>query len=398
MGLFVKVGSRYETAVEAGVSHFLEHMLFKGCSGWPTALDIANEIEGRGGYLNASTGYEYTSYWIKVGARHWKRSLQLLADMIQHPLLDEQELEKERGVILDEINMYRDIPEDLVLLLSNEALWGDNPLGREIAGEIETVSNMPPSLLREFHKRSYRPESSVFTIAGAIDAEEVHEAVRATFGPWEAEETSPTLYPAPDFIAQPRHRIQIRPSEQAHLQLAVPSLPRHHPDRYSLSLLNALLGEGMSSRLWQRLREEQGLAYSIGSFVNMYNDSGALGVYGGCDARRLFETLDETMAVWLGLQEKPVSETELTLIKEYAKGRLELSSEDSSAVASWWGRQVASGTEPLTLDQVLASIDTVESGDVQRLAKQLWRSENLTLAYVGPLDSEQQLVDWLLLE
>ena len=210
------------------------------------------------------------------------------------------------------------------------------------------------------------------------------------------EDPAPTPAPAPTLETRPRQRIQIRPSEQAHLQLAVPGLPRDHPDRYALSLLDTLIGDGMSSRLWQRLREELGLAYNIGSYASMYADSGVVGVYGGCDARRLFEALDETMAVWRSVQDAPVPEEELQRFKEYSKGRLELSSEDSSAVAAWWGRQLAVGMEPLTLDQVLAEIEAVCAEDIQRLAQELWQPQSLTLAYVGPLESENQLVDWLM--
>lgn len=396
VGIFVKVGSRYEASDEAGISHFLEHMLFKGCEGWPTALDIANEIEGRGGYLNASTGREFTSYWIKLGAHHWRRGLAMLASMVQRPLLSADEIEIERSVILDEINMYRDVPEDLVSQLSNQALWGDNALGREIAGEIETVSLISPEALRAFHACSYSPDATVVTIAGAIDVDEVKDAVSSLFDDWQAYGPHPTLQPAPELEAQPRHRIAIRPSEQAHLQLAVPGLHRLHPDRFALSLLNAIVGEGTTSRLWQHLREERGLAYNIGSFVSMYADSGVVGVYGGCDVTRLYETLTETMSVWADLQAQPVEESELARYKEYVQGRMELSSEDSMAVASWWGRQLAIGSEPLTLDQVLARVDAVTTADIRRLARSLWQPEHLTLAYVGPLDSEQRLVDWLM--
>lgn len=395
MGLYLRVGSRYEAAHEAGVSHFLEHMLFKGCTGWPTALDIANEIEGRGGYLNASTGQEFTSFWVRVGARHWRRSLDLLAAMTQHPTFDPDEFERERSVILDEINMYRDVPEDYVGQLSGEAMWGDHPLGREIAGEPETVEALTAAALRTFHQRSYRPDAAVLAVAGAFDLDELREAATTCFGDWLGDGPLPVFLPAPQLEAQPRHRIQIRDSEQAHLQLAVRGLPREHPDRFGLSVLNALAGDGMSSWLWQRLREQRGLAYSIGSYVSMFADGGSLGVYGGCDAERLFETLDETAAVWRDLQNQPATGEQVQHFKEYIKGRLELSSEDSSSVASWWGRQMATQSEMQTLDQVLAGIDAVTAADVQRLAQELWQMQKLTLAYVGPLDDEQALVDWL---
>ena len=395
MGLYLQIGARYERDEEAGVSHFLEHMVFKGCRGWPTALEIANAVEGRGGYLNASTSYEFTSFWIKVGARHWRESLKLLASMIQRPLLDPDEMERERGVILDEIAMYRDVPEDLVGQLGNKAMWGEHPLGREIAGELETVAALSRDALRAFHARAYRPERAVLTLAGAMDPAAMRRAVEEEFGSWQGEGQPPEMLPAPPAPAHPRYRIRKRDSEQAHLQLAVPGLPRLHPQRFVLRLLNVMAGEGMSSRLWQHLREEQGLAYNIGSFTSTFHDAGVLGVYGGCDADRLFQTLDGVSAVWQEMQERPAPEEELNRFKEYLRGRTELASEDTASVAAWWGSQLAAGAEPLSLDQTLAEIDAVTPEDIQQLAQKLWRQDKLALGYVGPMDSEQRLIDWL---
>ncbi len=396
MGIYIPVGARYETDEEAGVSHFLEHMAFKGCNGWPTALDIANAVEGRGGFLNASTSQEFTTFWIKIGARRWRESLKLLAAMVQAPLLDAKEMERERGVILDEIAMYRDLPEDLVSQLSNEAMWGRHPLGREIAGEPETVAALTAEALRAFHARAYRPQGAVLTLAGLMDEEALRRAVVEEFGGWQGAGQPPEMAPAPPAPATPRYRIARRPSEQAHLQLAVPGLPRLHPRRFVLRLLNVLAGESMSSRLWQRLREEKGLAYNIGSYVNAFRDAGVLGVFSGCDASRLFETLDGVMAVWRELQERPIPAAELARFKEYLRGRTELASEDAMGVAAWWGQQLASGAEPLSLDEAVAHIEAVTAADIQEMARQLWQPQKLSLAYVGPIDSEQRLADWLL--
>ncbi len=395
MGLYIQVGARYEREDQAGISHFLEHMVFKGCEGWPTALDIANAVEGRGGYLNASTSYELTTFWIKIGARHWRESLKLLAAMVQRPLLDAQEMERERGVILDEIAMYRDVPEDLVAQLGNQALWGHHPLGREIAGELETVAALTPQALRDFHARAYRPERAVLTLAGALEPEALLQGIEEEFGAWQGVGEPPTMLPAPPAPAQPRYRIVRRDSEQSHLQLAVPGLSRHHPQRYVLRLLNAIAGETMSSRLWQRLREEQGLAYHIGSFTQTFADAGVLGVYGGCDSRRLLDTLEGIRQVWDELRTQPVPQEELARFKDYLRGRTELSAEDTSSVAAWWGLQLATGMEPLSLDEVLARIDMITPEDVQQLAQALWQSSRLAMGYVGPLDSEDTLIAWL---
>jgi len=395
MGLYIPIGSRYEEAAQAGISHFLEHMLFKGCQGWPTALTIANEIEGRGGYLNASTSQEFISLWVKVGTRHWRQALSLLAGMAQQPLLDPAECLRERGVILEEIAMNRDEPEDFVSQLSSQALWGDHPLGREIAGEAETVMGLDAESLRAFHQHTFHCGGMVLTLAGAIGMAEVVSAAAAEFGPAVAASARPTFLPAPHLPDHPRWRVHNRATDQAHVQLAVPGLPRNSPDRFALRLLDVLVGDGMSSRLWQRVREDLGLAYSIGSYRAAYADSGVFGVYGGCDARRLYQMLDAIQAVWRQVQEAPISADELQHCKEYIKGRMELASEDSSSVAAWWGWQAATGTEPWTLDQTLAAIDAVTAADVQRLAQQIWRPQALTLAYVGPRPNEKKLTKWL---
>ncbi|MCO6449567.1 MAG: insulinase family protein [Caldilineales bacterium] len=396
MGLYMGIGARYESAEQSGISHFLEHMLFKGCEGWPTSFDIANEVESRGGYLNASTGREHTSYWIKIGARHWRESLRLLAHMVRYPTLVEDEVELERGVILDEINMYRDVPEELVSQLSNQAVWGEHALGREVAGEPETVSAFMAADLRDFFAQNYRADAAVLTVAGALQADEVYRLACDLFGDWRNDGAMTTFESAPSDEPFPRQRINAQASEQAHLQLAVRSLPRMHPDRFALGILSSLLGDGMISWLWQRVREQKGLAYNIETYMSAYADSGVLGVYGGCDASRLFEMLDEIMDVWRQVQTDALNETEVERFKDYAKGRLELNTEDTGAVASWWGRQLANGWEtPLTLDEVLGHIDAVAVADVRRLARELWRPDRLALAYVGPLDSEQRLTDWL---
>ncbi len=395
MGLYIQVGARYEPPEWAGISHFLEHMTFKGCRGWPTALDIANAVEGRGGYLNASTSYEHTTFWIKIGARHARESLALLAAMTQAPLLDSQEMERERGVILDEIAMYRDVPEELAMQLGNQALWDAHPLGREIAGELETVAALSRDALQGFHARAYRPERAVLSLAGAFEPREIRPWVQALFGSWQGEGEPFQALPAPPAPARPRYRIAPRDTQQAHLQLAVPGLPKLHPDRFVLRLLNVILGEGMSSRLWQRLREEMGVAYNIGSFASGYQDAGVVGVFGGCDASRLFPTLDGIMAVWREVQERPLSPSELQPFKEYLRGRTELAAEDSMSVAAWWGSQLAAGAEPMSLDQTLAEIDGVTPAQIQELAQRLWQPEKMALGYVGPLESEAELIHWL---
>ena len=395
VAFFIGVGSRYESDDEGGASHFIEHMLFKGTEKRPTARDIALAIEGIGGVLGASTGREATVYWVKVPQPHLKEAFDVLVDLLRHPRFDPEEIERERRVIIEEINLTYDTPSDLVFLLNNRLLWPDHPLGRDIAGTRESVKALTREALLAYLKRHYRPNNTVVSVAGNVEHEAVVEWMVAHLSDWPPGEGS-AFRPAEDDQAEPRLHVQYKETEQAHLCLSVPGLPRDHPDRFNLRLLSCILGEGMSSRLFTEVREKRGLAYSVDSYLSTMRDTGAVGVYAGTAPERLKDALEAILGELDKLRREEVPAEELTKAKEFVKGRILLQMEDSFSVAAWFGQQETLSTRVLTVDEALVAIDAVTPADVQRVAKGLFRGERLNLAVVGPLQKSEEKLRRLL--
>jgi len=394
VGLFVRVGSRYEGETDSGVSHFIEHMLFKGTRRRPTAKELSMSIEGIGGIFNANTGHELTTYWAKVGRDHIEIALDVLTDMVHNSLFAEEEVEKERRVIVEEINESLDTPENLVFMVLDELLWPDHPLGRDIAGTRETVSNITRTRIVEHWSDYYHPANMVLAVAGPVGMETVIRLVEPRFGSW-GENGAKDCRAAPQPQPGPRSAIRHRDIEQAHLCLACPGLPRRHPDRFALRLLNAVLGEGMSSRLFLEVREQQGLAYSVYSYASYLSDSGALVTYAGVDPDTTDQALAAILREWDRLRQEPVSEEELSKTKEFVKGRTLLRMEDSYANASWVGVQASLDDRVESVDDVLRQVDSVTPADIQRIAQSLIREELLRLAIVGPLPEDNDWIDAL---
>ncbi len=390
VSLFVGVGSRYEPDEVGGASHFVEHMLFKGTERRPTARHIAEAIEGIGGYSNAYTDQDSTAYWAKVAAPHFAQAADVLTDMLRHSTFDPAEVEKERRVIVEEINMTMDAPDQWVGILLGHALWPDHPLGRDIAGTRETVSELKRDQLLDHVARHYLPGRTVVSVAGNISHQEAVDAMGARLADWSPAPAT-TYPPAPDGPTSPRFLVEDRPTEQGHLCLAVPGLPRSHPDRFGLALLNAILGEGMSSRLFLEVREAQGLAYAVDSSLSALDDTGQLVVYAGVNPEQAPRATRSILAELDRLRREPVSEAELNKAREYVKGRLVLSLEDSGAVSGWYGRQVLLLDKMLTPDEVLAAYEAVTAADIQRLARTLFGDEKVCLAAVGPFGDGDEL-------
>jgi len=389
VGFFIGVGSRYETEQENGITHFIEHMLFKGTKKRPTARDIAVAIEGIGGVFNASTGRELTTYWAKVGQDHFSVALDVLADMLLHSKLEEVELEKERGVIIEEINMTLDHPSDWVHLLATDLIWPDHPLGRDQAGTKETVSGLTRTMLQDYLRRHYQPGNAVLAVAGNVDHDRVVTEASDRLSDWQHKPAIPYLPMEREQEAR-RIRLEHRPTEQAHLALLLPAISRFDDDKYNLSLLDTILGQGMSSRLFLEVREKRGLAYAVYSYVSPYLDTGLLGVYAGVDADRIDGALGAILEELDKMRQETVSAEELHNAKEFTKGRLQLHMEDSSAVASWIGRQEALEERVRSVDEVLLEIDAVTAADIQRVASRLFEQDKLNLAVVGPYDESQE--------
>lgn len=397
VSLLVGVGSRYELDEVGGVSHFIEHMLFKGTASRPTARQIAEAIEGIGGYTNAYTDQETTTYWAKVAAPHFTEAADVLTDMLRNSVFDPAEIEKERRIIVEEINMTMDAPDQWVGVLLGQAIWPDHPLGRDVAGTRQAVVGITREQLLDYMARHYLPRRTVVSVAGNISHSEVVNIMMERLAEWPVAPSNGYL-PAPDGWAAQRWLVEDRPTEQGHLCLAVPGLSRSHPDRFALGLLNTVLGDGMSSRLFLEVREAQGLAYMVDSTLSMLAETGLLVVYAGVDSERAAQAIRAVLTELDRLRQEPVPEAELNKAREYIKGRLVLGLEDSSAVAGWYGRQALLHDQILTPDDVLAAYDAVTPEAVQRLAQVLFTGEQISLAAVGPFPNGDELGALLSLE
>ncbi|RME69582.1 MAG: insulinase family protein [Chloroflexi bacterium] len=390
VGVFVTAGSRYEPDSLAGAAHFIEHMLFKGTRRRPTAREIAEAVEGVGGYSNAYTDQETTAYEVKVSAAHLDTALDVLVDQVRNSLFAPAEFEKERRVIGEELDMVYDAPDEWIVVLTDRLLWPNHPLGRSVAGTRESLNGMTRDALVDFYHSLYQPRSVVVAIAGAFYPADVLPRLSGLLSDWKPQ-TRPAFRPAPPVQTEPRWVVEQRPIEQGHLCLALPALPRSHPDRYTLSVLNAVLGDGMSSRLFQSIREERGLAYAIDSHLTFLSDTGALEIYAGVDPDRAAETVQIILDELKRLVDEPVPEAELNRFREYLKGRLVLSLEDTFNQASWVAYQAMFLDDIRTPEQVLSAYDAVTPEAVQSLARQILRSNRLNLAAVGPFSNPDAL-------
>ena len=390
IGIFVKVGSRYERGHQAGLSHFIEHMLFKGTDRRPTARLIAEAIEGIGGINNAYTSQETTVYYAKVAASQAATVIEVMMDLVRHPLFDPNEFEKERLVIGEEINMSYDVPESWANIMLHQVIWPDHPLGQDIAGTHESLAGLSRDELFEFYQASYHPHNLLIGVGGAFDPDQIVANIDHHLGDW-ASATSPTFKHAPDLQEEARWYVEDRPLEQGHLCLALPGVPRTHPDRYALSLLNAILGEGMSSRLFQSIREDQGLAYAVDSGLNLLTDTGSLSIYAGVDPTRAEQALAAILAELIRLRDEPVPEKELHKAREYVKGRLVLGLEDSFSQASWVAMQALLMAKVKSANKVLAAYDAVTVSDIQAMAQKIINPATYNLTAVGPFGAGEKL-------
>ena len=391
--IFIGVGSRYEAEAEAGISHFIEHLLFKGTQKRPTAREISAAIEGVGGILNAGTDKELTVYWCKVAQPHFPLALDVLVDILLHSKFDPEEIEKERQVIIDEIGLSKDFPSQRVDMLIDELLWPNHPLGRDIAGSKESVAAIPRDMMLDYMASQYLPDNTVVTIAGNIQHREMVTAVSQAMGNWTNSQPR-SQYSAYKEQTAPWPCIETRDTEQAHLCLALPGLSLLHPKRFILDLLNVILGEGMSSRLFSEIRDKLGLAYSIHSSVDHFLDSGSITVYAGVEPKNLQVAIKAILEQLYQLKEI-IPESELSKAKELSKGRLLLRMEDSRSVAGWMGGQEILTGHILSVDQLVSIIDAITAEELQQLAQELLKGNQLRLAVVGPVTKDEPLAELL---
>ena len=387
--IYLGAGSRYESDIQAGVSHFIEHLCFRGTEKRLSAKDISGAIEGVGGILNGGTDKELTVYWCKVAQPHFHLALDVLADMVLHSRFEKNDIEKERQIIVEEISMSKDAPNQLVGMILDELLWPDHPLGRDVAGTNKSVGAMSREQMLEYMDSEYSPANTVISIAGNIKHDEAVNEVNKVLGKWENRKNRLDYLPYKE-LRNPRLKVEKRETEQTHLCLALPGLSLQDPRRFTLDLMNVILGEGMSSRLFIEVRDKMGLAYNIHSYLDHFQDSGALTVYAGVHPKNLEIGISAILEQLTLLKEK-ISPAELNKAKELSKGRLLLRMEDSRSVAGWVGGQEILNGSILDVEEVVAIIDKVTAEEMCTLAKELLVGEKLRLSVVGPVKSLDHL-------
>ncbi len=380
-GCWVRVGGRDEPAALAGSSHFLEHLLFKG-SATRSGRELSEAIEAVGGELNAHTAHEHTAFYARVPAPAAALGLELLVDVVSQPAFDAEDVESERQVILEELHLAEDEGDDRVLSLAHEALWGDHPLGREVLGNLATIEALSVDDIGGFFAEHYHPANLVLVAAGAVD----HGAVVAAgerFPARPAGARPVRSAPASGAPAQSRMLVP-RPLQEAHVAVAWPGLPADHPDRYALAVANQVFGGGLSSRLFQEIREERGLAYTVFSSTSSYGDAGSLVAYAGTGPERASDVLGLVRAIATDLAAKGVTEREWEVARGYLEGSALLGLEDSGAVMARLGNHVCARGVVVPVEEQLAKLRAVTADDVNRVAADLLNVEP-AICGVGPL-------------
>lgn len=392
-GLFVGVGSRREDEAHAGLSHLLEHLVFKGTRRYPEPGGLSEAVEGSGGSVNASTDRELTVYSARVPAEAAPRALEVIADLVLSPLLRPRDLIGEKPVIVDEIRMYVDSPGDHVFSLFDELLFGRHPLGREIAGTPRSVRRASHERVVAHWERWYRPANLVLSAAGAIRHDDVLRMANGWFD-GEVPSAAPTPLPAPLQAPAPAPpgslRVAFRRLSQGNLCLGMPGVARDHPDRWALDLLGAVLGDGMSSRLFVELRERRSLTYDVSTFGSTYADCGLFGIHAGFDPEQAGQLLFGILEQLERVVQEPVSNAELDRARAYTRGRLQLRMEETGAVAAWLGTGESLLPRILTVDEVIERLEAITVEDLLRVARAYARPDLARLAVLGPFRSRQR--------
>ena len=383
IGMWVRAGGRYEPAEHSGISHFLEHLLFKGTRRHSCEA-LKQQVEGVGGSLNGFTAEEFTCYMAKVPHRHARRALNALSDMIRQPTLTERDLGKERDVIIEEIRMYEDAPGQYVHDLFSQLLWPNHPLGALLSGTIDTVRRITRADIVRYWQRMYQPRNLLISCAGALDPEAMVRDIRHQFGAMRGRRVKE--FPrAPRPRRGPQVRVYQKATEQTHVCIGTYAMPRTHPDRFALELLHVVLGANMSSRLFREVRERRGLVYEIGTQIKRFYDTGAFVIYAGCETAKLMETVRTIFTELSRVRRHAVSRAELRRAKDYYAGQLLMGLEDTSDQMLWLGEQAVTVGRIAEPELLLAHIAKVTERDILRVARQLFVTPRMHLVSVGPL-------------
>jgi predicted Zn-dependent peptidase len=384
VGIWLTAGSRGESPAENGIAHFLEHMLFKGTHN-RSAEDIASEVDSIGGHLDAFTSKELVCFSAKVLDEHLPIAFDVLSDLLLNPLFREEDVEKEKGVILEELKMEVDNPEYLVHELFSANFWKGHSLGKPILGTKASIRSFHQAMVRDYYRRNYVPSNLVIAAAGNLRHEQMLRLVERYFGNLAPAQDEPARQPAPSY--NPALMFKNKSSlAQVQLCLGVPGHPISHEQRYATYILNTILGGGMSSRLFQNIREKRGLAYTVASEQYVYRDSGLLSVYAGTSQASLPELLRLVLQEFRDLKDKPVVETELKRAKDNLKGSFMLSLESTSSRMSHLARQYIYFSRFSSMDEILESVDKVTSADLQTLANEYFQTDRIALTVLGRLN------------
>lgn len=387
VGFWVGSGAVDEDDTQFGASHFLEHLLFKGTAD-RTATEIAAAVESVGGDMNAFTTQEYTAFYVRVPDDHLTLALDILADVVWHPAFRPDEVESERRVILEEIGMRDDAPDDVVHELANAALFSGHPLGRSVLGTRDTISAMPRDVIAQYHADHYRPRNVVIAAAGNLDHATVADHIARRVPVDGGLRPDRQQFPLQSSVrATGEHRV----TEQAHLVLSMRSIARNDPDRYALSVLNQILGGGMSSRLFQEVRERRGLAYSVYAYRAAYETTGSMSIYAGTAPERVAETLQVVRAELDRLVADGIPEPELVAAKGHLKGSTTLALETSASRMHRLGRGLLTLGEVPSVDDIVAAVDAVTLSDLRRTIDRVFATDDHVLSVVGPLHTADLL-------
>ncbi len=385
---FVKTGSRSESPKESGISHFLEHFLFKGTKKYPTALAISTLIDSIGGEMNANTGKEHTQFYIKAASQHLELIFEVLTDMIQNPLFDEQELEREKGVIVEEINMYKDTPMYEIENILEQQMWPKEALGRDIAGTKETVTKFTREMFLDYINRHYQTPNMILGVSGKYNQTQLNNLIekywkkqpRKKFHGWDK---------VRDAQKQPRLKVQFKETEQAHLAMGFKGLKYGDKRTAAQSVLSAILGGGMSSRLFIEVRERRGLGYYVRSSGSSYQDTGVFNIGAGVQVIKIEEAIKVIMDELDKIKRYLVAPEELKKAKEFLKGKTILALEDNQVRLDWFLDRAAFYPKITTPKEAFEKIDKVTAKEVQSLAKELFKKEKMSLAIIGPYKSDK---------
>jgi len=390
LGIWIRTGGRYETAKLKGISHFLEHMLFKGSSKY-SCRKIKESIEGVGGSLNGFTSEELTCFLVKLPSRYSDMALDILSDMVLNPLLAQSDIEKERTVILEEIKMYKDLPQSYVYDLLDELLWPKQPLGMSIIGTVESVSRISRRDLYTYKQKHYTSSNIVISAAGLLEEEHLRKKIEKNFSSFKMSGLNKFLK-ARQQQYKPRLNLFPKDTEQTHLALGFHGFKRDHPLRHALALLHIILGANMSSRLFNEVREKRGLAYEIGTQIKRLSDTGALIVHAGIDNRKVDKAIRLIFEVLSQIKNSLVTLDEFRRAKEFYIGQIMLSLEDTLDHMLWIGESTATLDKTYSLDEIIKEVNEVKREDIRSVARNIFKENNINLALIGPLkDSNHKI-------